>query len=58
MKARLLSQRQAALAIAGRNDHVAVTGITEGGNDGFPLPPLSGTTRGRRVRADGRRSGW
>ena len=26
----------AALAIAGRNDHVAETGITEGGNDGFP----------------------
>lgn len=30
----------AALAIAGRNDHVAETGITEGGNDGFPMPPL------------------
>ncbi len=36
LKAILFCQRQAALAIAGRNDHVAETGITEGGNDGFP----------------------
>ena len=36
LKAILFCQRRAALAIAGRNDHVAETGITEGGNDGFP----------------------